>query len=57
MKSKLAKIFGWIAAGALSLSQLGLHVGHIGNTDVLGLIGAIAAAIGIHSASNTDGKN
>jgi len=57
MKSKVAKIFGWVAAGALSLSQLGFHIGHIGNSDVLGLIGAIAGAVGIHNASNTDGKH
>jgi len=56
-KSAFAKVFGWLGAAALSLSQAGFHIGHIGNTDILGLLGLIAVALGVHGASSTNGQN
>lgn len=53
--AQLGKIFGW---GQFIFSTLGGALSHGLPSDIggwIGLLGSLAAAIGIHSASNTDG--
>jgi len=53
MKSKLAKIFGYIGASAVAIAQGNIFPKYSG---ILATVGAILAALGIHQASNTEGS-
>lgn len=56
MKSVLAKIAGWAQFGLVTLGQVSQQGAPHGWAQWVTLIGSLAAAVGIHAASGTDGK-
>ena len=57
IKSVVAKVGGWLQFATVAASQLATQGTPHGFAGWAVLIGSLLGAVGIHAASNTDGKN
>lgn len=52
----IAKALGWLQFAATTLGSVFVHGIPVGIGGWLGVVGSLAAAVGIHAASSTDGS-